>query len=530
MLRGRIARCVVVRRSPRPLLAPLPTLPAVRAGGRPGRSRGGHVPPDGARALLRHSQPRSDAARARRDPQRADHRPSRDPGHRRGRRPERHRRLAARRQASSRCSPPAGAAARQLEPQLRPRPGRAEHGDHRHRRRRARVGVQRDRARPTSWSTSPAGSPAGSTRSARRGSSTPGSPARSRSSRARSATCRSPGWRASRRRRPPSPSTSRSPARAPAGFVTVYPSGDADAGDVERQLRSGSHGPQPRARRPRLGRAHLAGQQQRGHPCHRRRHRLVLRGLQPGVAQPAGRHPGRGLRGPARSGRQAQHRHRVPCGGARQQRHRRGPERHRHQPDDDRLPHRLPEGEPDPQRLEPQLRPGPDRRQPGHRRASGPTAPSRSPTRPAPPTSSSTSPGGSRAPRSPSRCSTAKCDRPRRPRAPPGFQVPPGTWAVGPVPPGRYVAPGGAGCSWQRIGSAGEVLGTRAVAEAPRTLVDILATDAVFTSVGLRDVVGRRAADRSRRRRRGRRLGDQRGPRARRLPVERRRPRAGGSS
>ena len=71
---------------------------------------------------------------------------------------------------------------------------------------------------------------------------------------------------------------------------------------------------------------------------------------------------------------------------------------------------------------------------------------------------------------------------PEAPRAPGGFQIPPGTWPLGAVPPGRYLAPGGAGCAWQRIGPAGEVLGTGG--GGPRTLVDLLVTDALFTSSG----------------------------------------------
>ena len=39
-----------------------------------------------------------------------------------------------------------------------------------------------------------------------------------------------------------------------------------------------------------------------------------------------------------------------------------------------------------------------------------------------------------RAPRSPSRCSTARCCPPEAPRAPGGFQIPPGTWPLGAVP------------------------------------------------------------------------------------------------
>jgi hypothetical protein len=71
-------------------------------------------------------------------------------------------------------------------------------------------------------------------------------------------------------------------------------------------------------------------------------------------------------------------------------------------------------------------------------------------------------------------------------RAPPGFQVPPGTWAVGPVPPGRYVAPGGAGCVWQRLGgfSGAPVDVLASGGGGPRTFVDILASDAGFSSAG----------------------------------------------
>lgn len=72
------------------------------------------------------------------------------------------------------------------------------------------------------------------------------------------------------------------------------------------------------------------------------------------------------------------------------------------------------------------------------------------------------------------------------PRAPPGFQVPPGAWAVGPVPAGRYLAPGGPGCVWQRwrgfSGTPADVLATGG--GGPRTFVDILPTDAAFYSVG----------------------------------------------
>ncbi len=47
------------------------------------------------------------------------------------------------------------------------------------------------------------------------------------------------------------------------------------------------------------------------------------------------------------------------------------------------------------------------------------------------------------------------------PRAPPGFNIPPGSFAVGVhVPAGRYVGPGGPACVWQRRGAAGEVLGS----------------------------------------------------------------------
>ncbi len=47
------------------------------------------------------------------------------------------------------------------------------------------------------------------------------------------------------------------------------------------------------------------------------------------------------------------------------------------------------------------------------------------------------------------------------PRAPPGFNIPPGSFLVGVhVPAGRYVGPGGPACVWQRLGASGEVLGS----------------------------------------------------------------------
>ncbi len=76
---------------------------------------------------------------------------------------------------------------------------------------------------------------------------------------------------------------------------------------------------------------------------------------------------------------------------------------------------------------------------------------------------------------------------PEAPQAPAGFAIPAGSWNVpSQVPPGRYVAPGGPGCVWQRLrsfsGQPGDLLATGG--GAPRTIVDLLPGDKGFFSAG----------------------------------------------
>jgi hypothetical protein len=71
------------------------------------------------------------------------------------------------------------------------------------------------------------------------------------------------------------------------------------------------------------------------------------------------------------------------------------------------------------------------------------------------------------------------------PPAPPGFAIPPGAFAVDVhVPAGRYVAPGGGSCGWQRYGPGGALVGSGGGGGGgTRLLVDLLGGE-TFASVG----------------------------------------------
>jgi hypothetical protein len=72
---------------------------------------------------------------------------------------------------------------------------------------------------------------------------------------------------------------------------------------------------------------------------------------------------------------------------------------------------------------------------------------------------------------------------PAPPWAPPGATIPPGTFAVGThIAPGRYGAPGGSACSWQRSGPGRSGAGSGDGGPG-RVLVDLLAGD-TFASAG----------------------------------------------
>jgi hypothetical protein len=76
---------------------------------------------------------------------------------------------------------------------------------------------------------------------------------------------------------------------------------------------------------------------------------------------------------------------------------------------------------------------------------------------------------------------------PEPPQAPAGFAIPPGSWHVpSQVLPGRYVAPGGPGCVWQRwrsfSGQPADLLASGGASA--RSIVDIRPGDRGFFSTG----------------------------------------------